>query len=291
MGGCHSYRSSRPGRIVLLLMGAVGLCGLSRAWAADDDDDARKVIRAERLDEMRRRVQAISLSRAEADGTMRPLPLIDRPLLRFDDPARGFHDGTLWGWGTAGRPVALVTVERYEKLWAYELISLADESSGGMLTAVTASGWKWSPREPGIHWQAFDDAPAPAETEAGRLNQMKGLARRLAVTMILWNGERFALRLQPRPVHRYAAPADRVRDGAIFTCAYGINPEALVLIECRDAADGRPGWVFALAPLTSGGVTAELDGRTVWDKPRSMKVHLQEPYATETEPILPPPKK
>ncbi|MGH7139666.1 MAG: hypothetical protein ACREHD_28335, partial [Pirellulales bacterium] len=77
---------------------------------------------AHRLTEMRERITAFKVLAGESERN--ELPLIKDPIFRFSDPARASSDGTIWAWGKKGRPAALITIERYETFWSYELVSL-----------------------------------------------------------------------------------------------------------------------------------------------------------------------
>src|SRR5947208_186038 len=72
--------------------------------------------------------------------------LVEKPLMRFNDPARNFHDGAVWAFGQKGRPLLLAALERYEGNWAWELASLSTAEN-----AVEFQGdWKWTPEKPGL---------------------------------------------------------------------------------------------------------------------------------------------
>src|SRR5688572_19073724 len=97
---------------LLLSMGLWCAGSLAGRALADDAEDQRQA----RLQEMRRRAEQLKLGAGKTNDT-RAIKLRGEPLLRFDDPTRAFADGTLWAWVDRGRPHALVSVERYEKLW------------------------------------------------------------------------------------------------------------------------------------------------------------------------------
>src|SRR4051794_7734426 len=62
---------------------------------------------AARSAEMRELAGAITLVRAADGSKAAPLP---EPIYRFDDPARGHPDGSLWAFGESGRPAALLSL-------------------------------------------------------------------------------------------------------------------------------------------------------------------------------------
>ncbi len=222
------------------------------AGPAENDERAR------RMEEMQRRILAIDVLQDAAD-----VRIVDKPLLRFDDPARGFHDGTIWAFGTTGRPAALGTLERYESFWSYELIALSDST----ITAKSADGVVWSPRAPSLEWIHLTDVPAAADSGVRRMIHMRQLMRRLTLSSQLASGDRFELRLMPTHIHRYSDPDTHITDGAIFVFAYGRNPEAIAVVECREDDSGQPQWFISFAPLSTAALGAKLDDRDIWTKP------------------------
>jgi hypothetical protein len=218
--------------------------------------------RAQRLQEMERRIRAIrAYSSPDCTGT--PLVLMERPLLRFDDPARDFHDATLWAWGPAGRPVGLVAIERYSQSWSYEFVSLTPNH----VSAVTEHGVRWTPRKPGVDWREVPNAPAPANSAVRRLSQMKMLVRRFEASESTPDGQEYHLRLLSRPIRLYSDPKAGLVDGALFVFAYGINPEMLAVLECREERPAKPKWLYSFAPLTTARVEVRLGDQIVWTKP------------------------
>ena len=57
---------------------------------------------AQRFQEMRIAAQAIEA----IDESETRVAMVLKPMFRFNDAARGYPDGTIWAWGTKGRPVA-----------------------------------------------------------------------------------------------------------------------------------------------------------------------------------------
>jgi hypothetical protein len=204
---------------------AIG-CSLT-AWA--DDPPAPKSEREKRLETMHQLAARFKVLKAADDE--QPQPLIAAPLLRFDDPTRDFHDGTLWAWGERGRPLCLLAVEQYGQTM-FEFISLADDK-----ILAQSEGVKWQPQSPGLTLVPLADAPPPAKTAPRRLAQMKELLGELKVHEVGKTGARYELRLMPKPLYRYADAEADLQDGALFAFAYGTNPELLAVIEARGPAD------------------------------------------------------
>src|SRR5262245_8015639 len=80
----------------------------------------------ERLAVMRGAAEKLKV-RTAGDGDPVEVPLNSTPLLHFNDPARDLGDASLWAWGENGRPVCVLTMERYGAQWFLELISLSSD--------------------------------------------------------------------------------------------------------------------------------------------------------------------
>jgi hypothetical protein len=233
-----------------------------RAGAAEDDSAAFR-------ETMRKLAAAIRLSELTGERPGPPIPLRPEPLLRYGDEARDIHDSTLWAWGGDGRPVAVLKVERLPALpagrrWIEGIVSLSPRR-----VAVTFhDGQTWTARKPGLEPAAVPDAPAPAAGEAARLTQMKALARRFSASA---DGGaprgRLQLRLMAKPLCRYRDEPAGLLDGALFTFAYGTNPDVLLTLEARRSADAGTSWVYALARIGGGSPFVSLDGKEIWTQP------------------------
>lgn len=214
------------------------------------------------------------------DGEQREIERVSDPVFSFSEATRDTgHLGTMWVWGSPGRPAALfVQGKAYRKpIWGFELVALSEGVS-----VVMHDGWRWSPKT-ALTMSAFDGAPLPAKSDVGRLLQMKTLARRFVVSEDYFD-EKFRLRLLPRPVYRYQDKDAGLIDGALFNFAHGTNPEALLVIECRLQEQG-PRWSYGFLPMAGAGVEATLDEITVWSKEPTREARAQELYSTwlETE--------
>ncbi len=129
----------------------------------------------------------------------------------------------------------------------------------------------WSPETSGVEFKEIPGAPAPAETAAARLRQMKVLADRFKVTMTGWKpdrSDREELRLLPKTLYR-AQPGEPTGqdpgwiDGGVFAFVQGTDPEAILLLEAV-RPNGRLHWQYACARATSAGLEARLDKTVVW---------------------------
>lgn len=247
--------------------------------SADLQEGDEKLKRSARLDDMRRRAEAIEVSRLHS-GQRIPAKLIDNPLLRFNDTARLDLDGTVWAWGE-GRPAAIM--ELYPKAdppgrWVYVFTSLSPEPLDVKVVAG-AQRWNWSPRTAGFVAQPFPDAPPPAERPALRLRQMKELARRLTAHEF-WDPDnsRFELRLLAQPAHRYQDPDAGVTDAAIFLLAHGTNPEVVAIIEAAPDKSSSLRWQCAFMRLGHAEMHVEIDGNEIRRQQRASQTAVRDPY-------------
>jgi hypothetical protein len=263
--------------VLLIALGAAEprSSGQSPARPAAKGDD-----RAGRLAEMKQ--LAGSFQAASIHGSTRtPIPLAPEPLYRWTDPTRENNDGALWIWRSTGRPIAVVAIELYPQnpafgtVWALEFTSLSTgplEVAGGehfdkfyadMFPPRADGTLRWAPVEAGIAFREVPDAPAPATTEAGRLRQMRELAKRFSAREFYQTkSQDYTLRLIPHPIDRYADAAAGLVDGVIFAFANGTNPEVFLLIEARRQGTSSPTWSYAAAPLARAKVTPTSGSRT-----------------------------
>src|SRR5262245_45052560 len=150
------------------------LCAIGPPLSAQEQPNKDKEeAREQRLTAMRQIAERFTVQ-VMVDDKPRKVMLLESPILRFNDPAREFHDATLWAWGDKGRPVCLLSIEQYGDRW-FECISLSDAG----LTA-DADALKWRPKSPGISLAPFPDAAPPAKSAARRMAQMKDLLGKLS---------------------------------------------------------------------------------------------------------------
>jgi hypothetical protein len=123
--------------------------------------------------------------------------------------------------------------------------------------------------------QEFAAAPVPADSEPGRLEQMKDLANRMAAYE---DGGRVELRVSPGPIHRYSDEEAGLSDGAIFVFALGDNPEIALLIEARHQGEAEAGWHYGLARLGGASLSVTFDGREVWKREPTVGLKPQDGY-------------
>jgi|GEM_PF-2656843 len=168
-----------------------------------------------------------------------------KPIFRFDDPARKFSDGSVWVWGTKGRPDAIVTIARNTpKYWLTEVTSLLDKP-------IKVQGSR-EMKEP-CQFKSIPGVDAPRKSEKLRKSQMKLLARSFRAYQ-MWDNDgstklqRYELRIST-PTYEYKDESRGVLSGAVFLFNYGSNPELALIIEATKdgwrSAFGRMGWASA----------------------------------------------
>ena len=222
------------------LLVAMSLPG-DRVSAQDPAKPSAKQEERQKLDEMKQVARAFQVAVIDDQGARTPATMTPEPLHRWTDPTREFSGGALWAWRSSGRPVAIYGIELYGQSWSHEFVSLSTRK-----LRADDGRTQWAPSKAGIELREMPDAPTPADDEAGRLRQMRDLARRFSAREF-WDGRTYALRLLPHPIDRYADPASGLMDGAIFTFANGTNPELFLLIEARRQGDGPAKWSYAAA--------------------------------------------
>ncbi len=153
--------------------------------------------RVARLAEMKQ-IAGTFHATAIVGDTRGPVALVPEPLHRWTDPTRENSDGALWAWRSSGRPIAIISIELYPQnkafgtVWALEFTSLSTgpiEVEGGEhfdmiyedMAPPRADGrLQWVPAKGGLEFREIPGAPAPANTEAERLRQMRDLLKRFS---------------------------------------------------------------------------------------------------------------
>jgi hypothetical protein len=242
--------------LACLLLAPVG-------FAADppkpDGDKDEKVAR---MDHMKQAAKSYDIT-LTSDKTKK-LTLVEEPVLRFDDQVTGVVDGTMFVWMLDDRPAATVSV--WIRKTGHEFHEFQTLSARG-LTASNQDQERWTPAGVGVERKPAPDAQAPAATAAGRLNQMRAMAREYTASVSTSDKDQQELRLLPQPVHRYGRADGSVVDGGLFAYCKGTNPEVLLLVEAVKKGDGME-WTYAFARMTSRACEVTRDKKAVWSVPR-----------------------
>jgi hypothetical protein len=205
--------------------------------------------------------KSISMRRGQA-----PLLLLKQPLLFYTNPVRSNDQhGAIFLWTENGRPAVIGSIwsainrqNADSRFVTHEWHSLAIDAD---VSAARDERPLWKSGEPGVAWEKLDGAPAPAESRAARLVQMRAIVRRYSVAIQV-EGES-DLRLMAQPLYRYPEQVQGAVDGAIFSFAMTTDPELLVLLEDREVA-GQRAWHVAFARFGNKAMTVKDGDKAVW---------------------------
>src|SRR5262249_50886127 len=145
------------------------------------------------------------------------LELDPKPILRWTNPLEeGSIHGVVYVWRYKGKPVVVGQLFSYlngkgGRVYCHAMHSLARKEE--TLTGFRDGKSFGSPAPVGVGGRVVPDASAPAKNRAGRLAQMKAIARRFsAYTEEASRGKR-DLRLLPTPLDRYPEDSPDDADG------------------------------------------------------------------------------
>jgi hypothetical protein len=191
------------------------------------------------------------------------------PIMRWRNVVRGQEgEAMMVVWPHNGRPIAMASIYPWNGKMTHEFDSLSRDNK---LVAREKDRVIWSPQAAGVEFKDVPKAPPPAKTPAERLRQMKVLAEGFQATMTGWAGndsDREALRLLPRPLHRYDLanakdPDPKLIDGALFAFVLGTDPEVVLVLEAVGTAE-QAAWQYACVRATSGGLEVRHGDELVW---------------------------
>jgi len=188
------------------------------------------------------------------DGN-RKLDVEPEAVLHWSNPVRGGEtNGSVFVWTHEGRAELVGTIFSHlvrnkpdQKLVAHEFQSLSPEPLAGQRPGQPGT---WSLAGGGVQPRPIPDAPLPAPSRAGRLTQMRDLAREFSATTTFGDVEQ-ELRLLTQPIHRQKKEAGDILDGALFTFVTGTDPELMLVIEARPPEKGGEAvWHFTAGRFT-----------------------------------------
>lgn len=189
--------------------------------------------------------------------------LRESPLFSWANPEVQSIGGELYLWTVDGRPFATIGIWTYDDIKdSHELQSLSTQ----IFKAENPYWANWSPRAAGLEFKKLEDAPTPDASPVRRQTQMRNFVRERFSGEVFKseNSQLEKLRVISQHLYRYdPLPTDLI-DGAVFSLAFGTDPEILVLLEARKTGTGAE-WQYALAPCTSRRAVGYLDGKEVWN--------------------------
>jgi len=242
--------------VVAVLVTSVTCTDLAVAQNADADHVA--LARKQIADEMARyTVQLV-------EGNAR-LERVAESILRWSNPVLGDVHGDVFLWTHHKRPVVVASAFWQGNL-GIEFQTLTDAK-----VAVEWNGEQvWSPVASDVAPRLVPGAPSPVATSAGRLFQMRTIARRFGAKVVDRNDDTIVrpLRILPKPAYRYASPESDVVDGAVFLFVEGTDPEIIMLLEARGVNADDAKWHFVLGRQNSIAMRVTYDGADVWNVPK-----------------------
>jgi hypothetical protein len=240
---------------------AITLCSVASCMSlAEDRPPSTEIIRRQWLEQTEKVFAEVSLFVLTPERM--ELKRAEHPILRYTNPVTSaFSEGALFLWLNGRRPAAAIsTSSRDNGALFWELSSLADEP----LQLNRAGKVVWQPPMCNRKSAPVPRATAPGPTAAGRLIQMRAIARRFQLREMRreqWQEGR----LLSQPLYRWEDPAVGILDGALFGFAETTDPELLLLIEAkRDEPAAEAVWHFAVAKMTSSPVILSLDEKELW---------------------------
>lgn len=231
-----------------------GLLLTTSVTCGDDKDPATQA--AERFNAIAdREAQRVSLSYAQ--DTSHPFELVPQPLLVWTNPVSGSIRGRVYLWTHRGVPALMASIYKYDEQMhvSSECHALARQPISGK----SSSGEAWKIETPAVEFKTIPKAGVPSSNRAGRLAQMREIARRFAASRTDPDKSRWDLRLLAQPLYRYPESSSDPSDGAVFAFVQGTNPDVLLLIE----RGGETEWKFALARMHRYELNIQLDGTSI----------------------------
>jgi hypothetical protein len=223
---------------------------------------------AEPASRLRKAVETSADVYRVCEGEELERPLERKIILAWNNSVRqtgNLSEGCTSVWVRDGIPLAIACSYTWNEQLKDNLQSLSQQP----MSAEKDGQIVWQCNSPGIAYQTLPGEKPPAASSAVRLRQMKALAERFSAKLLGWNSDdsdRETLRMLSRHVFRYEPSKDgELLDGAMFEFTQGTDPECVLLLEAVAAKDGKPpSWRYALVRQTAGGLTAEFDGKPVW---------------------------
>lgn len=260
---------SASDRNVMLAFTSCLFVSLGLAFAEDDvsntsgSDELKSETHKEVVLQMKQLLQGNKIIR---QGNV---PIVEdlnpEPVLNWDDLVRGHHHGTLWVWGTKGRPAAIIEMyttnfSKTLKDWPGNVVhSLAPEP----LRSEGPLRWVWAPDRPGFVPKPLEGVTDFAATSRLRRLQMRSLAKRFASNES-WNGDRSELRLLTTPILLYESEKEGILDGGLFVFVHGgTNPEVVLILEAIERNQEKY-WQFGCVRLGHAQEQVTFDEREVW---------------------------
>ena len=267
----HRFPSLRLIPILLLVVAPLGTDAQETK-----PDAADKAFNTRLLELCRADTEAYRFTVGDSPGNR----LVPREVMTWTNPVRDGQLGVVHCWIGEGRVRAVSSVfngplERGNVQIMHEFASLATTGIRASRDGTT----HWEVSRPGAVFQAIERAPAPDDSRAGRLRQIRALAREFSAGSVSPYADkgRWELRMLPQPLYRQEAAKEgaavgEALDGALFAFVSdaGTDPELLLVIEAhrKSESDTQPGtwrWNFAAARFSDNSLMLKRNDATVWE--------------------------
>ena len=250
---------------IALSLGALAMLLFVSTCQGEENEEQQ---RAQLLEQMRSLAEHTTVNFATSE---RRIEFVRNPVFRYADQPRQFIDATLWVWTDAGRPAAFQKIEAMEfadketqpPLWQFCFASVSQD----LLVAQWPEGRPFRSTEPGVSFQALAETPAVATDNNKRKRQAREIVRNFSARIVTNPKENTTqeMRLLTTPIFDYHDPKTGEFRGAVFGLSTnGTNPDVLIVLEVR-GEEGKLGWHFAPARMTSGAVTLTYGDAKVWE--------------------------
>jgi hypothetical protein len=252
-----SNQSARHALIALAPL--LGLAGFVQADPPKDEKALAEAFRAFAK-------QEAAAYTIRLEGSDRPLVLQPEPVMTWANPVIGTIYGDVFVWTADGRPAAVASIYRFYSPNPHrdnEFHSLAL----GKLTAQRDGASVWAPSRGGLELKPIPGAPAPADSAAVRLRQMRALAQEFTGGQTSSQRVDRDMRLLAQPIYRYENTKGDLIDGGLFAFVLGTDPDVFLLIEARRPPAGAPEWCFGATRMHRINLRLNHRGRAVWNVP------------------------
>ncbi len=204
-----------------------------------------------------------SLYRIELEGATKGLAKFQPDaLLQWSNPVVGSIHGSVFVWTDRGCPVAIASIYKWfapNTHLGVELHSLTPS-----IASLERKGRPvWFPGKTDVERKPITGASTPADTPAGRLRQLRTLAKEFTGSETTRTGEVRELRLLTQPLYRYESTDPDVIDGALFGFVYATDPEIILAVEARKGPKGTE-WQYAAARMNSLTLRLDRKGAEAW---------------------------
>lgn len=217
-----------------------------------------------------REAESIQLFTDEAHT--QPLELRKQPIFSWTNILRDEGQcGQLYAWMRDGRPEAVGTMFSGLATWVtpprravvHEFHSLSSKKLWPV--KPDKSQFAWQPQA-GLTMKAVPKAPPVAATPAGRLVQMREIARTFTGETHGMDQQRWELRLLPQPALRYQPTRTDILDGALFlfVSTAGTDPEVILPVEAQKDQQGAWVWYYGIARFTDRDLVVRHNDAVVW---------------------------